>query len=204
MANLGMRSGRTLLTFNNVSPLVSPFQIAQRSISQSTTLATAQGWVNTAITRQEILVITLQGLSASPGTSDWYITRFQSLINYCITQGIPIITMDDLYKLQSGPITIPEANLVTLTINQSTGGTITADPTGPYHYGDAVVLTADPDDGSTFTGWTGACSGTALTCNMTLNGDKTVGGTFETNLVTLTIIRQRVGRSRLSRLVRTN
>ena len=66
--------------------------------------------MNTAIARQEILVITLQGLSASPASTDWYIDRFQSLINYCITQGIPIITMDDLYKLQSGPITIPVAN----------------------------------------------------------------------------------------------
>jgi len=110
MTALGMRTGRTLLTFNNVSPLASPFEIAQRTISKSTTLSTTEGWVDTAIARQEILVIKLEGLSASPGTSDWYIARFQSLVNYCIAQGIPIITMDDLYKLQSGPITIPIAN----------------------------------------------------------------------------------------------
>jgi hypothetical protein len=63
--------------------------------------------VNTAIARQEILVITIQGLSSTPGTNDWYISRFQSLVDYCIGQGIPIITMDDLYQLQSGDITIP-------------------------------------------------------------------------------------------------
>ena len=110
MNALGMRTGRTLLTFNNLSPLGSPLEMAQRTISKSTTLSTAQGWVSTAIARQEILVITIQGLSASPGTSDWYIARFQSLISYCISQGIPIITMDDLYRLQSAPITIPIAN----------------------------------------------------------------------------------------------
>ena len=49
-----------------------------------------------------------------------------------------------------------ELNVVTLTINQgSTGGTITALPAGPYHYGDAVVLTAAPAEGYGFTGWTG-------------------------------------------------
>jgi peptidoglycan/xylan/chitin deacetylase (PgdA/CDA1 family) len=109
MSHLGYRTGRTLLTFNNILPLASPFEIAQRTISKSTTLSTAQSWVDTAINRQEILVITLQGLSASPGTSDWYIARFQSLVAYCISQGIPIITMDDLYRLQSENITIPVA-----------------------------------------------------------------------------------------------
>ena len=109
MTTQNMLTGRTLLTFNNVSPLASPFQIAQRSIIKSTTLSTAESWVDTAKSRQEILVITIQGLSASPGTYDWYIARFQSLVAYCISQGIPIITMDDLYQLQSSDITIPVA-----------------------------------------------------------------------------------------------
>jgi hypothetical protein len=54
-------------------------------------------------------VITIQGLSAAPGTNDWYTARFQSLVAYCITQGIPVITMDNLYQLQSGSIIIPAA-----------------------------------------------------------------------------------------------
>ena len=57
----------TLLTFNNVSPLADPFQIAQRLINKGTTLTQAQGWVDTAFSRQEILVITIQGLSRNPG-----------------------------------------------------------------------------------------------------------------------------------------
>ena len=48
-------------------------------------------------------------------------------------------------------------------------------------------LSVETDAGYTFTGWTGACSGTLTTCNLTLNGDKTVGATFEKNVVTLTI-----------------
>ncbi len=109
MASQNMRTGRTLLAFNNLLPLTSPFEVAQRSISKSTTLSTAESWVDTAKSRQETLVITIQGLSASPSTNDWYIARFQSLVAYCIAQGIPVITMDDLYQLQSGSVTIPGA-----------------------------------------------------------------------------------------------
>jgi len=89
MNALDMRTGRTLLSFNNLSPLASPFEIAQRTILKSTTLSTAESWVDTAKARQEILVITIQGLSTSPGQNDWYIARFQDLVDYCISQGIP-------------------------------------------------------------------------------------------------------------------
>jgi hypothetical protein len=64
-----MRTGRTLLTYNNVSPLASPFEIAQRTIVKGTSLATVHTWVRTAILRQEILVITIQRLSSSPTSS---------------------------------------------------------------------------------------------------------------------------------------
>ena len=66
------------------------------------TIWLAGGEPDTVKSRQEILVITIRGLSVAPGANDWYIARFQSLVNYCILQGIPIITMEDLYRLQSG------------------------------------------------------------------------------------------------------
>jgi peptidoglycan/xylan/chitin deacetylase (PgdA/CDA1 family) len=107
MANLGMHSGRTLLNFNLISPVAHPFELPQKSIGSSTTLATAQSWLDTAKARQEIITLVFHGISATPGTNDWNIDRFQSLVNYCIQQGIPIITMDDLYRLQSGGVSIP-------------------------------------------------------------------------------------------------
>ena len=109
MTFLSMRTGRTLATFNNTSPLANPFLIAQRSITRTTSLATVQGWVDTAIAHQEILVLTFQDISTAPTSSGWYIDRFQSLLNYCISQNMPIITMDDLFRLQSGSIVIPIA-----------------------------------------------------------------------------------------------
>ncbi len=80
-----------------------------------------------------------------------------------------------------------ELNVVTLTITQATGGTISAAPASPYHYGDDVTLTATADPGYTFTGWTGDASGTTSPFVLDMNGDKTVSATFELNVVTLTI-----------------
>ena len=77
--------------------------------------------------------------------------------------------------------------MVTLTINQAVGGTIEALPAGPYHYGDEVTLTATADPGYTFSNWMGDCSGTEPTCNLTLNGDKSVTGVFTQDEYTLTV-----------------
>jgi hypothetical protein len=44
--------------------------------------------------------------------------------------------------------------------------------------GTAVTLTASPASGNVFTGWTGACSGTQATCNITVNGPVEVGAGF--------------------------
>ncbi len=47
-----------------------------------------------------------------------------------------------------------------------------------YTAGTQVVLTASPAPGATFSGWSGACSGTAPTCLVTLGSDATVTATF--------------------------
>jgi uncharacterized repeat protein (TIGR02543 family) len=44
--------------------------------------------------------------------------------------------------------------------------------------GTPVLLTADPDDGSVFAGWTGACTGTELTCTVTMDGTRNVTARF--------------------------
>lgn len=78
---------------------------------------------------------------------------------------------------------IPE----TLTVTLSGSGTVTSSPSGiscpgicatSFSYGTVVYLTAAPSSGYAFTGWSGACSGTAETCNVTMSGAKSVTATF--------------------------
>ncbi|MBI5503332.1 MAG: hypothetical protein HY899_00915, partial [Deltaproteobacteria bacterium] len=48
----------------------------------------------------------------------------------------------------------------------------------PYDAGTLVTLSTKAASGSAFSGWTGACSGTASTCTVAANGHTDVGATF--------------------------
>lgn len=67
----------------------------------------------------------------------------------------------------------------TLTINIVGDGSVTKNPDQvTYHYGDIVQLTADPDNGWQFAGWSGDLTGPDLVKTITLTGNKTVTATF--------------------------
>ena len=84
----------------------------------------------------------------------------------------------------------------TLTVTPPTGGTITAtgincgaggsDCTQDFDSGTVVPLTATPATGYTFSGWTGACTGTGA-CSVTMTAARTVGATFAIQRFTLTV-----------------
>jgi uncharacterized repeat protein (TIGR02543 family) len=48
-----------------------------------------------------------------------------------------------------------------------------------YRHGTVVTLTATADTGSTFAGWSGACTGSGA-CSVTMDGNKSVTATFDT------------------------
>lgn len=79
---------------------------------------------------------------------------------------------------------IPERLRVTKSGRGS--GRVTSNPTGitcgytcshAYDYGTTVTLKASPRNGSTFKGWTGACSGTR-TCSVTMQRARSATATF--------------------------
>jgi uncharacterized repeat protein (TIGR02543 family) len=86
----------------------------------------------------------------------------------------------------------------TLTLSKSgTGsGTVTSAPSGiacgstcsaSYSSGTSVTLTAAPAPGATFTGWSGACSGTSATCTVSMTAARSVTATFTAQTYTLTV-----------------
>jgi len=65
-----------------------------------------------------------------------------------------------------------------LTVTATAGGTVTT--ASPWqNSGASVTLTATPQTGYIFTGWTGACTGSG-TCTVVMNGPKQVQATFAT------------------------
>ena len=76
--------------------------------------------------------------------------------------------------------------VLSVTKAGSGSGKVTSDPSGidcggscsaPYDSGTEVSLTAEPYDGSVFTGWSGACSGTG-TCTVTMDDARSVTAAF--------------------------
>lgn len=82
----------------------------------------------------------------------------------------------------AGPVT----HTLTVTKGGSGGGSVVSDVPGiacgatcsaEFDAGTSVTLTATPNDGSTFTGWTGDCSGGG-TCSVTMNNAHDVRAVF--------------------------
>ena len=67
-----------------------------------------------------------------------------------------------------------------LTTTSPTHGSITG--AGEYDPGATATITAIPNPGYRFAGWTGAASGTTNPLTITMDADKTVGATFEPDL----------------------
>jgi hypothetical protein len=83
-------------------------------------------------------------------------------------------TVDAAFTL-NGPYTL------SLTTSGSGAGVIEANSTGPFYYGDTVMIWANASVGSTFTGFTGSLSGTATPQNLTFDGNETVDAAFTLN-----------------------
>jgi len=86
--------------------------------------------------------------------------------------------------VQSGALT----SLNALTVDRTGAGTVTSNPAGiacgadcleSYPAGATVTLTATPDPGASFVGWSGGgCTGNNATCAVTLDANKTVSAAF--------------------------
>jgi hypothetical protein len=86
-------------------------------------------------------------------------------------------------------VTLPS---VTVTRSGSGTGTVTSNPSGitcgntcsgQFKLGTSVTLTATAPAGNAFAGWSGGCSGTSATCNVTINAPSTnITATFNSTI----------------------
>jgi len=74
-----------------------------------------------------------------------------------------------------------------LTVNIVGSGSVNLTDTGPYSYGDVVELTAVPDLGWTFSGWSVDLTGSDNPETITMDANKTVTATFNQLTITYTL-----------------
>ncbi|MGZ4339132.1 MAG: InlB B-repeat-containing protein [Gaiellaceae bacterium] len=120
-------------------------------------------------------------------------------------RGLVYVVNDDhegvIRVIQDGPW-----KTATVSKSGSGSGSIASSPAGidcgstcshAYVYGTQVTLTATPATGSTFTGWSGACTGTG-TCTLAMDADRSVTATFGLTSRTLSVDRDGAGSGTIS------
>jgi hypothetical protein len=117
--------------------------------------------------------------SAAPGST------FAGWSGACTGTGDCQVTMDQARNVTATFNTLPSFAL-NVSKNGTGSGTVTSSPSGidcgatcshSYTSGTVVTLTASPASGSTFAGWSGACSGTGG-CTVTMDQARSVTATF--------------------------
>jgi peptidoglycan/xylan/chitin deacetylase (PgdA/CDA1 family) len=108
-ANLSIKTQ----TYNNSSPYwfdlatVSLQALNRFMLGNTTTLAAAKAQVDAAKANNGTVIFEGHQLVASPATTEqWTPQDFKDLVDYCIAQGVAIITMHDLYRLRTGPVVV--------------------------------------------------------------------------------------------------
>ena len=120
-------------------------------------------------------------LNATPDLG-WH---FVSWGGACSGAGTCMVTMDSTKTVTAEFSIVPIFNLI-VNKNGSGSGAISSNPSGidcglncssSFSDGTVINLTPTANPGSSFAGWTGACTGTGV-CAVTMNAAKTVTATF--------------------------
>jgi endoglucanase len=116
----------------------------------------------------------VSGASATGPWADSALTQSGLLVKAYISKGV---TPPTTYAL-----TVTKSGTGSGTVTSSVGG-INCGSTcsATVNSGTAVTLTAAASSGSTFAGWSGACSGSNATCSVTVSAATSVGAAFNTS-----------------------
>jgi RHS repeat-associated protein/uncharacterized repeat protein (TIGR02543 family) len=134
------------------------------------------------------VLVTLTATPATGSTFDGWTGACTGSASTCT------VTMDQTHTVTARFTLMPETLTTTKTGNGS--GTIASLQTGIdcgttcsalYDWGTSVTLAATPATGSTFTGWSGACTGTDTTCTVTMNQLQAVNADFTLMKMPLTV-----------------
>jgi hypothetical protein len=171
------------------------YTIPNRSGAQTVTLYFSENYVTAA--GQRLFNVTINGstvlgsfdIYASAGGQNRAIARtFNTTANASGQVVIQFTAVTENPKISGITVAGGSVSTFMMTVNKAgTGsGTVTSSPAGincgstcsaGYASGTSVTLTPSAASGSTFAGWSGACSGTG-NCTITMNTNQSVTATF--------------------------
>ena len=105
------------------------------------------------------------------------------ILDFSVTEGVT-------WRSASGVLFSKLPQRLTVTLEGTGKGSVSSNPIGIdcgsdcsflFNYGSEVTLTAKPEDKYKFAGWSGACTGTDLTCTVTMDQTQSVSAQFKTN-----------------------
>jgi uncharacterized repeat protein (TIGR02543 family) len=191
-SNFNFREGSTATFRNNLS-----FNAGSSDKSNGTEIGSSNVWWKNNVSTNSggLVVSSADFISTSPGVgknSDGSpnlgnflaLASGSDMINSGVTA--PNITYTgsapDIGARESGSTSNPGTYTLSITASPSAGGTVTANPNASsYTAGTVVTLTAAAASGYTFSGWSGAASGTSTTTTVTVNSNLAVTANFTTN-----------------------
>lgn len=107
MAATGMRLGRTVDEADATGRVTEPYLLPTRALTAAHTLGQIEAHVDAAIAAGAVLILVGHRIVTPPGAGDWSVADYTDLLAYLKASGVQVITMDDLYNLQYGSVTIP-------------------------------------------------------------------------------------------------
>ena len=108
MAAVGAKTGRKLSNrVTYIQDIGWPYEVECLSMSPTTSSADIIGFIDSA-TRANMLPIFLfhKLVDAAPGANECLVSVFSDGINYLASEGFQTLTIDEYYRLYSGPITV--------------------------------------------------------------------------------------------------
>jgi len=131
--------------------------------------------------------------SSATGTADTSVTASLSGLTTGATYHYRVKAVNSLGTTYGSDVSFTSLSVYTLALSSTGTGSGTVSGSGSYDAGTAVQITATPSTGSTFTGWSGDCSGTANPLTVTMTSSKTCTATFTLNQYALTVNKSGTG-----------
>lgn len=98
-----MTTGRIVSSYPELTPPAHPQEVTCYNIAYDTSLATAKGWVASAVSRGEVAALLLHHIvTGTPASSQWALADLTALLAYIRELGVPMLTITEWWGLTAG------------------------------------------------------------------------------------------------------